>query len=126
MVSDASASPATPGADSPASPDDAIKAVLKLAIDAGKIGAQAEADGSLSVADTILLMKLVPDIAPAVNGLGELLPEIKALNEAGLEDLAAFVASQLSGAQSARGTEITQAALKAIVANFELVKAIRG
>jgi hypothetical protein len=116
----------SPKAAAAPSNDEALKHVLALVIDAAKIGAQAEEDGKLTVADTILLMKLVPDLAPAVNALGAVLPELKALDRAAEEDLVAFVASRLSGAQSARGAEITQAALKALVANFELYRSIRG
>lgn len=104
----------------------AIENCLNLIIDAAQLGAQAEAKGGFTISDVTSVIKLAPDLGPALSTMGQVPSELKALNPAAEAQLVAFVTQKLSGMQSARGAEITQAALKAAVATFELLKAIKG
>lgn len=103
-----------------------IKDVLALVIDAAKLGIEAEADGKLTFADALTLMKLVPDLGPAISGMSQVPAELAALGPASEAELIAFVTGRLVDAQGPRAALITQKALAASVAAFELVQAIRG
>lgn len=102
-----------------------VKELLDLALTGVDVGVKASADGKIDAADLALLLQLVPTVGPAIDGIGEIPAELADLDAAEAADVVAHVMAKLSIAD-AHARAVTEAALKAIAANYELVQAIRA
>lgn len=107
------------------SKDTALLALLGLVIDGLNIGVAVAKEGKVSVADLPKLMTLIPDLEPAFADIGDVPTELSQLDEQTAADVVAFVMQKLQIAD-AHATAVANAALKAAVSVFELVKAIKG
>jgi hypothetical protein len=103
----------------------ALSALIILLVDAAKLGAEAKADGSLSLADGILLLKLFPDLGPAFAKIGEVPAELGDLDPAEAQQLITLVTGRLAGSQSEKAAHVTGKALALALSRVELVQAIR-
>jgi hypothetical protein len=123
---DETASPASPApAQSPVDTQ-GIKDVLALVIDAAKLGVAAEEGGKLSFSDAVSLVKLVPDLGPAIAGMKLVPTELKELGPAAEADIVAFVAGRLEGSASPKAAAIAAAALQVATSCFSLFQAIQA
>lgn len=100
---------------------DALAFILAL----GDAIVKAEADGKIDASDLGLLMAVFPLAGPAFDKIGEVPAEFKDLSVAEAEELAAMVIAKLPNVGPKAG-DIVNAALAAAVANYKLVKAIKG
>lgn len=102
------------------------KDVLNLMVGIAKAVKAAEADGKIGPEDLAQLIAIFPLIGPAMDHIGDVPAEFKDLSVAEAEELAAVVVAQLPGLDNAKVASIVDAALKAAVANYGLLKAIKG
>lgn len=70
------------------------KELLKLVFHLVKVVEKAKEDGSIDVADAGLLLGLLPDLGPALNGVGAVPVELKSLDKDAADDLLAFVKAE--------------------------------
>jgi hypothetical protein len=79
----------------------------------------------VDAADLGLLMQLVPVIGPAVESIGEVIPEAKDLSEAEAAELTAYIVAKLV-IEDAKARLILEKALGLAVAGFGLYKAVKA
>jgi len=79
-----------------------------------------ENDGKINYMDAILLMKLMPSVGPALDGIDQIPSELKDLDQVELDELAVTVAEEIKKVIS-KESLITQ-----IVAGLELAKALHA
>lgn len=101
------------------------KDVLALVLDAANIVGEAKKnDGKIDITDAALLIKLVPELAPAFAGITAVPAELGDLDEAEATELVAFVAAKFTlGDPHAR--EVVEAGLKAVSAVWHLIVVLK-
>lgn len=102
-----------------------LKEALALVLDAASVVKKARADGHVDMADLPLLMGLIPDLLPAIEGAGAIPAELSAMDEASAADLIAFVASRYV-LEDAHARDLLDAGLKASFAVYHLIKVIKA
>lgn len=102
-----------------------LKELLDLALTGVEVGVAAQKDGHIGVEDLGLLLKLVPTIQPALDGIGEIPAELADLSTEEAADVVAHVMAKLV-IDDAKARLVIEKALKAIVANYELIKAVKA
>jgi hypothetical protein len=104
-----------------------LKELVSLVLDGVSIVKDAQADGKIGFEDLGLLFKLVPEIGPAVEGIGNIPGEVTDLSEAELNDLAAFILNHHEGvADSEKAKLLIGGALKVIAGVFQIVNGIKA
>lgn len=98
--------------------------IVDLGLGIISVGEAAMKDGKVDVSDLALLFQLVPLVAPAIDGMGEIPAEVADLSEQEAADLAAHVMLKLS-IGDAHAREVVEKSLKAAAAVYALVKAIK-
>jgi hypothetical protein len=101
------------------------KEAVDLVLAVAKIVVEATKDGKVDAQDLGLLIALIPVVQPAVEGANQIAAELKDLEVAEATELAAHVAAKLA-LPTEKAQAVAQAALKAAVAVFALVKAIKA
>jgi hypothetical protein len=102
-----------------------LKDVLDLTIALLLSGEKALDDGKLSVKDLLLLVDVLPKVAPAVAGVSKVPAELADLSaEEGAELVAHVMASLVLDSEKAK--VVVEKSLKVAVAVVELVKAIKA
>lgn len=104
--------------------DKDVVAVVDLILDGVGVVISAEADGKITLTDLPLLMKLIPDLGPAFSNLSLIPSELSHLSQDDAGALVAHVIEKLA-VTDARARDIIDASLKAAVAVYALVNAIR-
>lgn len=95
------------------------KEVLAFIFALGKIVKEAkENDGKITVMDAALLMKLIPYIGPAFDEIDVVIPEVKDLSPAEVDELIAYLTKQTGELVG------KEKLLEQITAGLECVKAI--
>lgn len=100
-----------------------LKKEIDLALTIVNIVIQARADGKLDMADFALLLQLIPVLGPAGSAMGQVVPELKDLDEAEGLTLVAYVVAKLA-TDDKKAALIVEKSLKLLVAGYELEKAI--
>lgn len=102
-----------------------LKELLNLILDGVAAGIKATSDGKIAIEDAALLLTLIPDLVPAVEGIGNIPAEVASMTEEDAANVVAFVSAKLS-LNDDHAKKIVDASLKAAVAAYSLVKAIKG
>ena len=71
------------------------KEMVKLLFTGMKVVKEANADGEINMADFPLMMKVIPEITPAIQGADKIIDEIKDMDEAEANDLLNYVATEV-------------------------------
>lgn len=103
----------------------ALIGLVDLILDGVAISIEAGADGKVTLSDAALLLKLMPDLGPAFQSIGTVPAELSALDEAAAAELVTHVMEKLVVAD-AEARAVVDASLKAAVAVFQLVVAIKA
>lgn len=103
----------------------ALIGLLDLLVDAIGVAADASKAGTISINDLPLLMRLIPDLGPALSNIGEIPAEVSALQAEDASALVQHVMAKLNIAD-AKALAVVDAALKMAVSSFALFKAIKG
>lgn len=96
---------------------------VDLLLDTGLALKSALADGKVGLEDAVLLMRLVPKVGPALEGIGKIPAELKDLSAEEAEALAAHVMAKLT-VENKKARDLIEASLKLAVAAVSLVRAI--
>lgn len=102
-----------------------LKELLDLALTGVEIAVDAGKDGHVGVEDLGLLLKLAPVVQPAIEGVGEIPAELADLSTEEAADVVAHVMAKLA-IDHAKARLVIEKALKALVANYELIKAVKA
>lgn len=102
-----------------------LTALVDMGLVLVKAGEKAAADGHISFTDLGYLAEVVPTVGPAVAGLGQDIPELQDLSTEEAEALVAHVIEKLA-VDSDKARRIVEASLKAAVAAYGLVQAVRS
>ncbi len=97
--------------------------VVDLGVAAVNVAIRAEADGSIDISDLYLVLQLIPNIGPALDGISLVPAELKDLSAAEADVLVAHVMSELSVVDP-KAREIIDAALALAKDAFRLKKAL--
>lgn len=97
---------------------------LDLILDGLQVVVDANADGTIDIKDLPLLMKLVPDLGPAFSNIGAIPGELAAMDAEGAAAAVAHVMEKLA-ITDAHARLVIDTALKAVAANYALVKALK-
>lgn len=103
----------------------ALKNLLALVIDAVLVGVDASKDGKISVQDAGLLLRLIPDVGPAFQNIGDVPSELSQLDQAQADEIVAFVMGKLA-IDNPKAVAIVQASLKTAESAYILVKALKA
>jgi hypothetical protein len=99
--------------------------MVDLILTAVEVFGDAKADGKIDAQDLGLLLKLIPQVGPALDGAAEIPAEVKDLSAEEASALVAHVMAKLTiGDEKAR--TIVEKALKLGVAGLELAAAIKA
>lgn len=104
---------------------DATEQVVDAAIAVEQAAKQVLADGKVDLSDAGAVLALLPQILPALESIGKVLPELKDLSADEAAQLGAHVLAKL-GIQDARTALIVEKAVKFAVAGYDLVVAVKG
>lgn len=99
--------------------------VVDLMLVMGQIVVEAKKDGKIGMEDVGLMLKLIPSLGPALDGIGEVPAEIKDLSVEEAEALAAHVIANLT-VDNEKARLIIEKSLKAAIAIYDLGKAIKA
>lgn len=102
-----------------------LKNLLSLLIDSGKLVALIVQNKGIAESELAPLETLVLEAQPAISGSSAAVAQVKALTPEGEADLAAWLTTKLALANP-KDAGILSAALQAAIANYALVKAIKG
>ena len=97
--------------------------LVDLLIDASTDVAQVIKDPKNYVSDTSMLLKLIPEIQAAFDGITNVPTELSAMTQTDAEALVAHIAAKLT-VTDAHAQDVINAALKAAVAVYGLVKVL--
>lgn len=100
-----------------------LKELIGLILSLLKVGKGALADGKLSLVDLAGLLVVLPNVQAALEGITEVPAELKDLDQDEAAELASYVMVELA-VDDAKAKEVVEAALKALVAIYAVVKAI--
>lgn len=102
-----------------------LQEMLDLALMGVEVGVKASADGKVDLSDLALLIPLVGAVSPAIDGVGEIPGELADLSAEEAGELVAHVMAKLA-VEDAHAREVAEKGLKAAVAVYELVKAVKS
>ena len=72
------------------------KEVMAFLFAIGKVVKEAKQnDGKINVMDAALLMKVIPYVGPAFEDIADVVPEMKDLNQAEIDELVAYITKQV-------------------------------
>lgn len=101
------------------------KEVLKLVFAFIKTLKQAkENDGTISATDLALLVNMFPHVGDAIDGIDQVIPELKDLDAKEVKDLMVYSGAQLGGVLGVEDQVVLEKALNAGIAVVELVALI--
>jgi len=101
------------------------KEVLDFAIGAVTAVNNITADKKIDFSDLAHVMALLPIAGPALDGVKEIPAELMDLTSQEGVEMVAYVAAKLS-LENSHAKDIALAAMKAAVATFELIKAVKA
>lgn len=101
------------------------KEMLDLLLSVLDVGMKARADGKVDMADLGLVLQIVPNLGPAFEGIGEIKAEVSDLSSDEAAELIAHVMGKLI-LDDAKARLVVEKGLRALVANYELYKAIKA
>lgn len=102
-----------------------LKNLINSLLDVSKLVALIVEKKGLDASEIAVLEGLMLEVGPAISGLSAALAQLKAIDAAGEADLAASIVAKLALADP-KAANILVKALQAGIADFELVKAIKG
>lgn len=102
-----------------------LKELLDLALAGVEVGVKISADKKVDITDLGHLLILVPKVEPAFAGVGEVPSELADLSTEEAAEVVTHVMAKLM-IEDAKAKLVVEKALKALVANYELVKAVKA
>lgn len=97
------------------------KELLVFLFTLGKVAKEAkENDGKFSYLDTVLLMKLLPQVGPALEGIDQVPAEMKDLDSMEVGELTALIGAEIVGVTT------KEKLIAQITAGLELAKALHA
>lgn len=102
-----------------------LKDVLDLVLTTVEVGKLALADGKVGIEDMGLLLKLIPAVGPAIQGVNMVPAELADMDEAEAAEVVAHVMAKLT-IDDAKARAVIAASLKTLIAGYELVKSLKA
>lgn len=99
--------------------------LLDLILDGVSIVVDAEADGKITLEDAGLLLRIIPDLGPALGDINLIPSELSAMSAEDSAEVAAHVMAKLAISDE-HARKVIDAALKTAVAVYGLVGAIKS